>query len=296
MERWWHPCYCLLMSNYAIMRMSKLKSRVSLVGALRHNNRDVVPNNADIALADYNNSRFSTAESLQMYTNLLPKRVRKNAVHAVEVVMTASPEWFEKASIDDRREFFSESEIWARKFFGGKNVLSVAVHRDEKTPHMHVIAMPIVDGKLNAKAIIGGSRDRMRELQDDFYEKVGKPLGMDRGITREASKRHTQPKEFARIMSEQKTALDERERGINEREEEFKKVMGTNPQTVLRAFNEVHRWIRYSPDELREIADRLDKKNVKSWAEYTEKLSTEQKNEVDKPVQNVKKTGKSSRK
>lgn len=213
-----HPPYNLTMSNYAIMRMEKLKSRVSLVGSLRHNTRELVPKNADPTLSKHNNIIHTKAESLELYTKLLPKKVRKNAVHAVEVVCTASSEWFEKASKEDRRDFFTDSEEWARKVFGRKNVISVTVHRDEKTPHVHIIALPIVDGKLNAKKLIGGTKYRMRDLQNDFYLKVGKPLGMDRGVERDRPVRHTQPKEFARVMAEKEKELALREDAIRKAE------------------------------------------------------------------------------
>lgn len=205
------------------MRMAKLKSRVSLVGALHHNTRDKIPANADASLVDHNYCNYSAAESLKKYTDLLPKKVRKNAVHAVEVVMTASPEWFEKASKEKKRDFYDEAQEWARNFFGKKNVLSVAIHRDEKTPHLHVICMPLVDGELNAKKLIGGSKYRMQELQDDFYKKVGKPLGMDRGIKREngESVRHTQPKEFTRIMAEQTAAISQERKDFEEEKRSF---------------------------------------------------------------------------
>lgn len=205
--------------------MEKLKSRVSLVGALRHNTREIVPNNADPTLSQTNLIKQTKAESLDLYTNLLPKKVRKNAVHAVEVVMTASQEWFDKASKEARRDFFVDSEEWVRKFFGKKNVVSVTIHRDEKTPHLHVIAVPLVDGKLNAKKLIGGTKYRMRDLQNDFYEKVGRPLGMERGIEHDKPVRHTRPKEYARIMAEKEKQLEHREAVIKTAEKLNEKTL-----------------------------------------------------------------------
>lgn len=195
------------MSNYAIMRMEKLKSRVSLVGALRHNTREVMPKNADPTLQNENQSSTTVQEALAKYTELIPEKVRKNAVHAVEVVLTASPEWFEKATEDDCNKFIQSSREWLYDVFGRENQILLSLHNDEKTKHIHGIFIPLVDGKLNAKKMIGGTKYRMRELQNEFYEKVGKPLGMDRGVEREKPLRHTTPKEAFRIIEEEKKAL-----------------------------------------------------------------------------------------
>lgn len=205
--------------------MDKLKSRAALVGLLRHNTRVQVPQNADPNLSKKNRIDQTIADSLALYTKLLPKKVRKNAVHAVETVLTASEEWFQKATPEQKQDFFTDSEEWVRKTFGRKNVISVTIHRDEKVPHLHIIAVPLVDGKLNAKKLIGGTKYRMRELQDDYYKKVGEPLGMDRGVKRDKPIRHTEPKEFARVMAEKIAALDQERKELEEVKRGFNKEL-----------------------------------------------------------------------
>jgi len=254
------------------MRMEKIKSGVALGGALRHNTREVMPKNADPELSQYNYCPFSTEESLKRFKGILPEKVRKNAVIAIETVITASPEWFEKATSAERKEFFGQSEDWVRKFFGNENVLNVAIHRDEKTPHMHVIAMPIVDGKLNAKALIGGTKYRMRDLQDDFYASLSEKLGLDRGISREITgTKHRKPKELLAVLEEKNKALDEREGVLNQREQVFQEVAGFKPETVQRMAKELTEWHERTPDEFRNIAALLEKNKVKNITELEEK-------------------------
>lgn len=195
------------MSAYAIMRMVKLKSRRALVGAAQHNTREHMPQNADPARKSLNYSPQTSQEILERYSALLPAKVRKDAVHAVELVFTASPEWFGGSSDKTQTAFYKGVGAWASKLFGEENILSAVVHMDEKTPHVHVIAMPLVKGKLNAKKLIGGSKFRMRELQDDFFKSVGKALGMERGVVREEPKRHTKPRELARLEKELRDGL-----------------------------------------------------------------------------------------
>jgi len=217
---------------YEVMHMKKIKSKAGLVGLLKHNFRDRVPSNADPERLKLNQYIGSTSESIQRYDELLPEKVRKNAVYAVAVVLSAGPEWFEKATDKDILEWKKLSLAWAEEKFGRENMLGVALHRDEKTPHLHLMFMPLVDGKLNARSIMGGSKYRMRDLQEDFHAKVGKPLGMERGIPNPRIK-HTEPKEYARVMRKlkaelhaQKKALDAREGVLNEREAGLKEWHG----------------------------------------------------------------------
>lgn len=77
----------------------------------------------------------------------LKRKVQKNSAYAFQLFLGASecfaPDW--KKSKSDRKkweEYFSVCEKWARTYFPNK-VLSVAVHYDEKVPHMHVNLIPI---------------------------------------------------------------------------------------------------------------------------------------------------------
>ncbi|WP_414811527.1 plasmid recombination protein [Paracoccus sanguinis] len=59
---------------------------------------------------------------------------------------------------------------WLEERHGKENVLSAVIHRDEATPHMTVMTIPLDDrGKLSA-------------MQTDFAERVGKPHGLERGV------------------------------------------------------------------------------------------------------------------
>lgn len=197
------------------MRMEKIKSTVSLKRALEHNTREKVPSNSNPDLIKANYSPKSAAICLSEFNSLKPEKVRKNAVLAVEVVLTASAESLEKMSIKNKKGFLVSCGKWVGSVFGKENILSIDIHMDEKTAHVHVIAIPLVDGKLNAKAFIGGSKFRMRELQDDFYEKVGKPFGLDRGIERK-NVSHTDVNEFPKIMANMKKELETEKRIFKE--------------------------------------------------------------------------------
>jgi hypothetical protein len=108
------------------------------------------------------------------------KAVRKDAVRCCEVLFTASGDFFAKHKYQTE-DFFKSCMIFAAKRFGAENIIAATVHRDEKTPHLHLDFVPLTaDGRLSAKSVLGG-RKEMQELQDDFYEQVGKKYGLQRG-------------------------------------------------------------------------------------------------------------------
>ena len=77
--------------------------------------------------------------------------------------------------------YFKRALGWISDRFGGRsNLISAVIHRDETTPHMQVLLVPLVDGKLNAKRLVGNRGD-MQQMQTDFAEMVGAPHGLRRG-------------------------------------------------------------------------------------------------------------------
>jgi hypothetical protein len=166
--------------NYLIMRVSKIKSRHAVTQSMKHNFREQETPNADESKIGDNKhlTAKSTAEGMQRYKDLLPEKVRKNAVHALHYVVTTSP----TASKEDNQIALDEAVAWVTEKHGAENILFASIHRDETTPHLHVVAMPMRDGKLNAKHFVGGSKHRLSELQDEIYDRVKPQTALERGI------------------------------------------------------------------------------------------------------------------
>lgn len=168
---------------YAILRAKKLKTAGSVAAALQHNFRERDTPNADLARTPSNEHHASTCSDQAMgrLRQLLPTKHRKDAVLAVEYVMTASPTWFERATPEQQAAFFERSLAWLRDKYGPANVIAATVQRDEKTPHLSAFVVPRTpDGRLSAKDFIG-NRDKMRADQTSFAERV-RDLGLERGI------------------------------------------------------------------------------------------------------------------
>ena len=194
------------MNGKVVLRVQKIKSPRALRGALAHNLRLQDTPNADPTKSRRNKhgqGMVTIDECMSRYKNLIgTKKVRTNAVHAIEVVVSGSPERMHEMTPKERNDFFKESLDWLGKEFGGKsNCVGVVVHNDEKTPHMHVIFTPIVDGKLNARAILGGTRHRMTQMQTDFAKNVSEKYGLERGV-KGSKATHTTVKEYYKQTQE----------------------------------------------------------------------------------------------
>ena len=100
---------------------------------------------------------------------------------AIEYVMSASPEWFEKATPEQEKAFFQQSVQWLADKYGADRIVTASIHRDETTPHLSAFVVPLTqDKRLSAKEFIG-SRDKMRADQTSYAACVAN-LGLERGI------------------------------------------------------------------------------------------------------------------
>jgi hypothetical protein len=112
-------------------------------------------------------------------------RLRGDAVRAVELVLTASPEGFRRdadgRALDVRGTAWVQDNLdFLRQRFGEKNVVSFTLHQDEITPHIHAVVVPVTDdGRLSSRDVF--SPMSLRQLQTD-YAKAMEPHGLERGI------------------------------------------------------------------------------------------------------------------
>jgi len=155
---------------FAIMRAKKLNSMGSVAASLQHCYRDRDTPNADQARTADNehHAAQSTDEAMGKLRELLPDKRRKDAVLAVEYVMTASPEWWETATQAQQTDFFEQSKKWLAEKYGAENIVTASIHRDETSPHLSAFVVPITaDGRLSAKDYIG-NRQKMTADQTSF--------------------------------------------------------------------------------------------------------------------------------
>lgn len=194
------------MSDYCILRIQKHGANMGTAAKMiRHALREDEVKNADPDKRDQNTIKGPTTSAgvLAAVRAKLPKNRRRDAVPVIEFFVSASPEAMHSMSREAQDKYFKDAVTWIGERFGGdNNIVSYAVHRDESTPHLQLFLVPLEDGKLRAKAMVGGKAD-MVAMQTHFWEKVGRGHGLRRGEpATETRAKHTTIAQFYRAVNE----------------------------------------------------------------------------------------------
>lgn len=144
-------------------------------------------------------------------------RTRSDSVRMVEVLVTASPEFFKGKKKSEVKAYFTVALDFIQKHQSKDTIISAVVHMDEKTPHMHLCFVPLTaDGRLSAKDIIGNKK-KLTQWQDDFWNHMVKKYpDFERGesasetgrthipprLFKEAVRLNRQKDKIARLLSE----------------------------------------------------------------------------------------------
>jgi len=221
---------------YGICRIQKLKA--GAVGrSAQHTSRKRETPNADPEkqhiriIGQPDNPNTPDLETL-VRQHIGDQTIRKNAVLAVEFLLTASPEYF-RPDDPSRAGYYEPQKLesfqdtaceWLQTRYGDR-IVRAELHLDESTPHIHAYMVPLDEkGKLNCRALLGGSRYRLSELQDDFAAAMA-PLGLERGIKGSRASHTEVRKYYAAINQQPDATLDvqtmqrlvaDRQRAIND--------------------------------------------------------------------------------
>lgn len=205
-------------AQHAILRFAKYKGpTVSRIEAHNERTKETYASNPDIK-TELSKHNFHSVVPDGKYRDISNRiireagcRVRKDSVTAVEALITASPEFFEKKSRKEIREFFSYAVEFMKSKQREDTYISAVVHVDEKTPHMHLCFVPVThDGRLSAKEIIGNKK-RLTQWQDEFWSHMVKKYpDFERGESASITGRtHIPPRLFkqAARLNQQKDKL-----------------------------------------------------------------------------------------
>jgi hypothetical protein len=173
------------MSSAVILKLKTLKGNGIIGKAMRHNRRAIqaelgASGNIDSTRSHLNETltglptaKDVTQQAKDMISAAGIDKLRKNAVLGIEIVVSLPT----THAIDDRA-FFHDCAAWAGKRFGGaQNLLSVDIHRDESSPHCHIIILPLLAGKLCASRMLG-DRERFNAMRRDFQQSVADVYGL----------------------------------------------------------------------------------------------------------------------
>ncbi len=190
--------------GFAILRVQKLKHPIAVQRSMKHALRTQETPNADASrLAQNTASVKSVDEALERFNGRLATqpKVRSNAVLAVEYLVTGSPEALQGKTRQEQDEYFKTALKWLQSRHKAENVVAWGIHRDETTPHLYAVVVPIdANGKLNCRHFLGGAK-ALSDMQSDFAEKVGRQHGLERGLQGSKAK-HTSIRDYyARVNS-----------------------------------------------------------------------------------------------
>ena len=211
--------------QYAIMRFAKYKGpEITNIEAHNERRKEKYASNPDIDLS-HSKHNFHLIEPPQRYRaeaehqiSAAGCRTRKDSVRVVEVLFTATPEFFKGKKLPEIRQYFEETLRFFVQYQSRETIISAVVHMDEKTPHMHLSFVPLTpDGRLSAKEIVGNKK-KLSWWQDKFWEHmVLKYPDLERGESASQTGRdHIPPRVFKEMtrLTKQKAKLEELLSGI----------------------------------------------------------------------------------
>ena len=211
--------------SYAIIRNAKYK-RENLKAVYRHNERkNKNYSNKDIdKTKSYLNYALKEPEFNyeKEFDKIREKYDLKGQIKTVsnivcEYVITSDNDFFKRIGEKETKRYFETAYkfVCEYKDLGEQYILSAKVHYDERSPHMHLLFLPVVhttDKKGNnidklACSEFWKAKDSYRQLQNAFFEyMVSNGFDFKRGLPKEETNReHYTVKEYKNITNFEKT-------------------------------------------------------------------------------------------
>lgn len=223
--------------GYAVLHMEKASASDS--GMSAHIERTIAPKNADPKRTHLNRELIEFPEGVdnrtlaiqhRLETAGLGRKIGKNQVRAVRILLTGSPDDMKRIEQSGQLDNWCRDNLdWLRKTYGSENIVSAVLHLDETTPHIHATMIPIVTGERRKKkseeqsgkkkyrkkspdavrlcADDVMSRVRLKEYQNTYAEQMAK-YGLQRGIEGSEAK-HLSTSQYYRELLNQTESIQE---------------------------------------------------------------------------------------
>lgn len=210
------------MANFVVLHLEKAKGADTKMSA--HIERTFIAGNVDESRIHLNRELVAFPEGVKSRSAAIEHRIEnanikrkvgKNQVHAIRVMLSASPEAMERIQQEGRLDDWCKQSVeWMQETFGKENLVSAVLHMDEKTPHIHATVVPIVIAarrkkkseecvKKHYRKKAEGSRlcadDVMTQVKlknyQSSYAEAMLPFGLERGIDGSEA-RHISTREY----------------------------------------------------------------------------------------------------
>ena len=145
--------------GYAVLHLDKAKGADS--GMSAHIERTIHPKNADSTRTHLNRELIQFPDGVTNRTQAiqhrldtagLKRKIANNQVRAIRILLTGTHEDMMQIEKNGKLDDWCQDNIdWLRKTYGSDNVVSVVLHMDESTPHLHATVVPIVQTERQRK-------------------------------------------------------------------------------------------------------------------------------------------------
>lgn len=190
-------------------------------------------NNVELISRKYTDSAGKTYElTLQQAVDKRLREAgikrRKGQASCLEIIFTGSHDRMVAMSRKELMKWSSDILKWAKKQWGEENVVSASLHVDERTPHIHMIVVPIVTGqsrrtkfqqehkkstktyKINHNKLRLCKNEvytkaKLYEYHDSLFQEVNKTYGLERGefALPGSKKKHQDSIDYNRQLAEE---------------------------------------------------------------------------------------------
>lgn len=173
------------------------------------------------------------------------RKVRHDAVRLITTTVELGGDIRDKSE-KEQVDFLLETYDYLKNEYGENNIVHASIHVDETCPHLHFDFVPIKDGSLNARSVVGNKKDMkttqnklLKTMQDkfpqhDFKRKNSTIKGVDRKIW-QSIQDHKKKAEaeidekisnFKRNAKIKLSEIDEREKRVTTLENDLKEREG----------------------------------------------------------------------
>ena len=161
--------------GFVVLHMEKAHGSDS--GTTAHIEHFIIPKNADPTRTHLNRKLIEYPEGVKDRSAAIQRRLEEagltrkigsNQVRAIRINVSATPEDMERIERDGRLdEWCADNLKFFADTFGKENIVAAHLHRDEKTPHMHVTLVPIVKGERKRRKREEQAKKRYRKKPAD---------------------------------------------------------------------------------------------------------------------------------
>jgi len=276
--------------GYAVLHLEKGAGNDAPITA--HIERKINPANADKNRTHLNRELIEFPEGVANRTEAIQHRIetvgitRKishNQVRALRFIMSGSPDDMKLIQGEGRLDTWCKDSLdWLGKEVGRENIVSAVLHMDEKTPHIHATAVPIVTGErrkvkqeqqttkkkykkksVNALRLCADdimSREKFKHFQDTYAEAM-KKYGLQRG--KEGSEaRHITTQQYYRELVDKNADLKEEIQSRElEQQEVYEKVrdLYDRRDEVRDKFLDMDKYLHQKEQEIATVEAKLQK-------------------------------------